>query len=159
MNKKKDIVSQLSNGTLTESMDFGSKEYEDFKLLIRSKVNETSKDDRIRVALLGLKYQMEDDIQSDKVIAEVGSFIKQFISLVEVKQVEFAKYLKILPSNLSKILNGERRVTLELSIILERLSNIDAELWLRIQNRNELTKINQSNNIELNKYKLKELIS
>lgn len=157
MKKDKDVLSQLTNGILTESMDIGTKEYADFKLLIRSKVAETSKDERIRISLLGLKYHMEDYLQSKSKVVEVGSFVKQFINLIEIKQVEFANYLKLRPSNLSKILNGERRLTIELALILEKLSNINASLWLRIQNKNELNKMQKSLSKQINKYRLNEL--
>lgn len=157
MEKNKDILNSLSNGILTESMDIGSKEYEDFKLLIRSKVAETSKHDRIKVSLLGLKYHMEDYLKSDLKTVEIGFFIKQFIKLIEVKQVEFANYLNMRPSNLSKILNGERRLTIEFALILEKLSNIKAGLWLQIQNKNEIIMMQKSNIKKINKYRLNEL--
>ena len=157
MKKNKDVLSQLTNGILTESMDIGTREYEDFKLLIRSKVAETSKEVRIKISLLGLKYHMEDYILSNSKEIEVGSFVKQFINLIEIKQVEFAKYLKLRPSNLSKMLSGERRLTIELALILEKLSNINADLWLRIQNKNEINRIQKSHSKQFNKYRLKEL--
>ena len=81
---------------------------------------------------------MLDYLTSKVKTIKVGSFIKQFIMLIEIKQIEFASYLEIRPSNLSKILNGERRLNIELALILEKLSNIEAELGLRIQNQNEI---------------------
>lgn len=158
MNREKDILKKLTNGVLTEPMDIGTKEYEDFKLLIRSKVAETSKDERIKISLLGLKYSMEDYLYSNTKIKEVGNFIKQFIQLIEVKQIEFANYLEIRPSNLSKILNGERRLNIELALILEKLSDIKAEVWLGVQNQNEIRKMQKSHSKQFRKYKLKELI-
>ncbi len=158
MKGKIDILSQLTNGILNEKMDIGTKEYEDFKLLIRSKVAETSKEERIRIALIGLKFEMEDYLQSDKETIPIGKFIKKFINLLEIKQVDFANYLEIRPSNLSKILNGERKVTIEMAMILEKLSTIDAESWLRIQNQNEIRQIEKSNSKDMRKYKLLELI-
>ena len=158
MTIKKDKLSQLTNGLLTEPMDIGTKEYQDFKLLIKSKVAHTSKEERIRIALLGLKYNMGDYLNSNGKTIRVGSFIKQFIKLIEVKQVDLANYLNMKSSNLSKILSGERRLNIELAIILEKLSNISADLWLRIQNHNELKKALKTQKKRLRKYNLKELI-
>ena len=159
MKRNIDELSEFTKGILTEPMDYGTKEYEDFKLLIRSKVAETSKEERIQISLLGLKYHMNDYLESNSKKIEVGSFIKKFIKLIEIKQIEFANYLEIRPSNLSKILNGERRLTIELALIMEKLSSINAELWLRIQNKNEIIKIQKSNSKQLDKYELKELIA
>jgi len=158
MKKSNDIFKDLKDGRLTESMDIGTKEFEDFKLLIRSKVAETSKTDRVKIAILGLKYQMEDYLQSNSKSIGVGAYVKQFIESIEVKQNEFAAYVGLRPSNLSKLLNGERRMNVEFALILEKLSNIKAELWLRIQNHNELRKIGKAQVRQMKKYKLSELI-
>lgn len=157
MKIEKDELSDLTNGVLTEPMDIGTKEYEDFKLLIRSKVAQTSKEDRIRIALLGLKYNMQDYLRKDSRLIKVGTFIKQFIQLIEVKQIDLANYLNMKPSNLSKILSGERRLNLELAMILQNLSNINAKLWLRIQNHNELQEIQKKHSKSLSTYRLEEL--
>lgn len=151
-------MSQLTRGVLTEPMDIGTKEFEDFKLLISGKVAATSKDERIMISLHRLKYQMEDYVEDSSELISVGNFIKLFIQSIEITQKKFADYLEIRQSNLSKILNGERRMTLELSLILERLSNINAELWLRIQNQNEILLMQKSDSKRINKYKLQELI-
>ncbi len=158
MNDQKELISELESGVLTQPMDFGTKEYEDFKLLIRSKVSETPKKERIKISLLGLKYHMQDYLRSNVNNKRVGSFIKQFIELVEIKQIDFANYLELRPSNLSKLLSGERRLNIELALILEKLSNIDADLWLRVQNHNELLTAQKSLRKKMNKYKLAELI-
>ncbi len=158
MNDQKELISELESGVLTQPMDFGTKEYEDFKLLIRSKVSETPKKERIKISLLGLKYHMQDYLRSNVNNKGVGSFIKQFIELVEIKQIDFANYLELRPSNLSKLLSGERRLNIELALILEKLSNIDADLWLRVQNHNELLTAQKSLRKKMNKYKLAELI-
>ncbi len=152
MKKDKDILSQLTDGVLTLPIDVGTKEYQDFKLLIRGKVAETPKEERIKISLLGLKYNMEDYLESKLEITQVGSFIKQFIKLIEIKQIEFANYLNIKPSNLSKILNGERRLNIEMALILEKLSSINAELWLRIQSQNVMLRVQKLQSKQMNKY-------
>ncbi len=77
MNDQKEILSELESGVLTQPMDFGTKEFEDFKLLIRSKVSETPKKKRIKISLLGLKYHMQDYLGSNINNKGVDSFIKQ----------------------------------------------------------------------------------
>jgi addiction module HigA family antidote len=158
MSDQKGLITELENGVLTEPMDFGTEEYENFKLLIRGKVSETPKKQRIHISLLGLKFHMQDYLKSNVNNKKVGSFIKQFIELVEIKQIEFANYLELRPSNLSKLLSGERRLNIELALILEKLSNIEADLWLRVQNHNELLTAQKTLRKKVSKYKLAELI-
>lgn len=158
MSSSIDIEGKMKKGTLTEKMDLNSSEYADFKLLIKSKVKSSSKAERIEISILGLKFEMEDYLTSNKKNVSIGSFVKQFIEAVEIKQVQFAEFIGVRPSNLSKILNGERRLSLDLALILESISKIKAEKWLMIQNRNEIFKIRKLKKVELSKYKLKQLI-
>lgn len=158
MNSSTNILDELKNGILTDKMDLRSSEYADFKLLIKSKVQSSSKDKRIEIAILGLKFEMEDYLNSNKKNISIGSFIKKFINAVEIKQVQFAEFIGVRPSNLSKILNGERRLNLDLALILEYVSKIKAESWLMIQNRNEIFKMRKLKRNELAKYKLNQLI-
>jgi len=158
MNSSVKILDKLKKGMLTQRMDLNSSEYNDFKLLIKSKVKSSSKDKRIEIAILGLKFEMEDYLTSNKKSAPIGSFIKQFIDATEIKQVQFAEFIGLRPSNLSKILNGERRLNLDLALILEHVSKIKAETWLMIQNRNEIFKMRKLKKDDLAKYKLKQLI-
>ena len=51
-----------------------------------------------------------------------------------------------------------RRLPIELALILDKLSNINAGLWLRIQNKNEISKIQKTHSKQIKKYRLKELI-
>lgn len=158
MSTSEKLLGKLKQGALTEKMNLQSTEYADFKLLIKSKVSFSSKDDRIEIAILGLKFEMEDYLASNKKNTPIGSFIKQFIDAVEIKQVQFAEFIGVRPSNLSKILNGERRLSLDLALILESVSKIKAENWLMIQNRNEIFKIRKLKKGEFSKFKLKQLI-
>ncbi len=153
-----ELIEDIENGILTEPMDNDSRNFEDFKLLIRSKVTNASKDERIKVALLALKYKMEDYYSTNLNNIEVGNFIKSFIESTEIKQNRFAEYIDMKPSNFSKILSGDRKINMELALILEKLSDIEAELWLNIQSKNDLAKISKRMNVELKKYRLNQLI-
>jgi addiction module HigA family antidote len=157
MKTKKSQLELLENGVLTVKMETKSKEYKDFRLLIKSKVLNSSKDERVKVALLSLKYEMEDYLKTRKSKTLIGKFIKQFILSTESKQTEFAEFLGMRPSNLSKLLNGERKLSLDIALILEKISNISAETWLLIQNRNEIFKLKKLKKKDLEKYKLKQL--
>ncbi len=155
----KHIKDNLENGVMTLPMETSSNNFENFKLLIKGKVSSASKEERVKVALLGLKYSMEDHYQSRFVHHDIGFYIKFFLQAVDIRQSGFAKYLAIKPSNFSKILNGERKLNMELALILDKLSGIDANLWLNIQSKNELAKITKIMNKDLKKINLKQLLN
>lgn len=155
----KSIIDKLESGVLTEKMKRSGVEYEDFRLLIRSKSENLTKSEQVRVSLTVLEIQMEDYLSDGKRLIEIGKFIKLFIEALEVSQRKFAKYLEIRPSNLGKLLNGERKLNLETALIFEKLSGIKASLWLRVQTKNEIKKITKLNKSKFKKFKLDELIS
>ena len=158
MSKNDLILLQLKNGVLTESDNVNSQSFKDFQLLIKSKVAAISKKDKIGLSILSLKYHMEDYLKSKKSNLKIGSFIKDLIERIEVKQVEFANFVGMRPSNFSKILSGKRRLNLELALIIERITNINAELWMAIQNKNEIFEMRKQRREKLKSYKLKELL-
>lgn len=159
MKSKKSKLEILEDGRLTTKMETKSSEFKDFKLLIKSKVQNTPRKERIKIAILSLKYEMEDYLKTSRKEVLIGKYVKKFIVALEIKQVDFAKYLNIRPSNLSKILNGERKLSLDLALILEKISKINAETWLLIQNRNEIHKHKKLKKDDLKRFKLNELIN
>jgi addiction module HigA family antidote len=50
-----------------------------------------------------------------------------------IKKTEFAEKLGIRPGHLSEMLHGKRHVSAHLALKLERLLDIPAEYWMRVQ--------------------------
>jgi addiction module HigA family antidote len=86
-----------------------------------------------------LDLQMQSYVEDEKAsFSSIGKFLKEHIEVLEITKKAFAKYLKIEASNLSSILGGKRKVSLDLAAKLGRLFKADAALWLAVQNKNEL---------------------
>lgn len=157
MSKKHSPLHKLKDGRLTEPMDRNSKGYQDLKLLIKGKVAATSVKDKIEIALWALEYEMEDYLKQSEVLVSVGSFISQFIQSVDITQKDFADFIDLNPSNLSKVLSGDRRLSLELAIILEKISSISAELWLAVQYKNEVVSLKKTKESSFKRFSLNNL--
>lgn len=148
------------SGVLTERMDIGTAEFEAFQALLLNKARARSEEQMRHIELLALKFQMEDYLSSNEPdIKPIGDFIKSFLRVVSVRQNKFAKYLGLQPSNLSKLLKGDRPISHEMALILGNIFPVEPMMWLNIQAKNELKKLLQSNQGKYSKYSLGSLLA
>ncbi len=55
-----------------------------------------------------------------------------------LKNKTLARYLDLKEPDLSAVLNGKRRINIDLALKLEQYFGIEAEIWLSIQLKNEV---------------------
>jgi len=158
MRKKKS--DELTSGVLTESMDTNSAEFDQLQAILLNKSKAQTKLQKNKIELLSLKIQMEDYLKSEKkeVIKLAGDFLKSYLEILQIRQIKFAKYIGIEPSNLNKIIKGERQINSEIALILGKIFNLDPMLWLEIQSKNELIQLATKKDKQLKKYSLEDLI-
>ena len=93
---------------------------------------------------MALKFKMEDYLRSDgKQSLLVGDFLKAYLSAFEIRQNKFAQYIGVRPSNLNKLIKGERALNHELALVFGKIFNTNAMLWLDIQDKNKLDELNK----------------
>ncbi|MEN8121744.1 MAG: HigA family addiction module antitoxin [Bacteroidota bacterium] len=147
-------------GILTNQMDTNSTGFDKFQAKLLNRSRERSIEQKRNVELLALKYQIEEYLQSDqKEIKLAGAFLRQYLKTLQIKQTKFANYIGLKPSNLSKLLNGERPINYDLALILGKIFNISPMLWIEIQAKNELNRLEKAKDNKYYNYSLKDLIS
>ncbi len=157
MNKK---ITEPENGVLTNQTDVKSAEFDKFKEILSDKLQKRKKEDIINIELLALQYKIEDYLENEDIDnKQAGDFLKQYLNVLQIKQNRFAKYLGIKPSNLSKLLKGERPINYEMALILGKIFNVNPMFWIEIQAKNELSRLKKSKRNELYKYSLKSLLN
>lgn len=156
MNKQKNITDE---SVLTNQMDFGTQGFDNFQAILLKKSRERNDYQRRNIDLLTLKYQMEDYISSEKNnVTSAGEFLKTILKSLHIQQNKFADYIGLKPSNLSKLLNGERNINYNLALIFGRLFNHNPMLWIDIQAKNELYKLVNAEQNKYSDYSLNDLI-
>lgn len=157
---KRNKNTESTNGMLTNQMDIGTDEFKDFQAIMLNKAKLQSEKQKKEIELLAIKFQMQDYLESeDTELKQLGEFLKEYLKTLEIPQKKFAHYIGINPSNLSKLIKGERPINYELAIILGKIFNNDPMLWIEIQAKNELKKIRRTKNRRFNNYTLKDLIT
>lgn len=142
---------------LTDRMDVGTREFNEFQAILLNKSKERSNEQKKVVELMSLKFKMEDYLNSkDKHSKLVGDFLKAYLNAFEIRQNKFAEYIGIKPSNLSKLIKGERSLNHELALVFGTIFGNDPMLWLDIQDKNKLYELSKTK--EIKKYSLDDLI-
>jgi|SRR5690606_5112455 len=145
---------------LIDRTDVGTDEFNEFQAIILNKSKERSKERNNLIELMALKFKMEDYLRSDiKQSILVGDFLKEYLAAFEIRQNKFADYIGVRPSNLSKLIKGERSLNHELTLVLSKIFNNDPMLWLDVQDKNKLNELSKSKRNEIKKYSLKDLMS
>lgn len=157
---KRNNSTEPANGMLTNPMDTGTEEFKDFQAILLNKAKNRSEAQQREIELLSIKFQMQDYLESEETELRLpGDFLKEYLKTLDISQKKFAHYIDINPSNLNKLIKGERPVNYELAIILGQIFNNDPMLWIEIQAKNELKKIRHAKTRRFNNYSLKDLMT
>ena len=151
---------EMESGMMTIPTDTQSPDWEAHKAAIKAHAEQQTPEALRENKLFSLRLKMEDYLRSPKPerIILAGEFLREHLQVLEVKQNVFAAYLGLKPSNLSKLLKGERPINSELALILGKIFDMDAELWLKVQAKNELLRLAQEKKEHLERFSLTELM-
>ena len=120
------------NSTKTER----DKGLELFRIYRAKRMAEQTPEEKLMIQILQLKFLMEDYINSSDYNEKLkfGFFLKEYISLLALKNRDFAEDIGISPIELSHYLSNRRKPNEELIIRLEIHSNknIPAIYWYKI---------------------------
>lgn len=145
---------------LTDRMDVGSDEFNEFQAILLNKSKERSLERINLIELMALKFKMEDYLRSEnKQLLLVGDFLKSYLAAFKIRQNKFAEYIGISPPNLTKLIKGERSLNHEQALVFGKIFNNDPMLWLDVQDKNKLDRLSEQKKNEIKKYSLSDLLS
>lgn len=135
----------------------------DFERL-REKISEVSAQrdpiDRMEDLLLGIRFRMQSLLRDENKVepVSVGEFLEECIEVMKVKRKQFATYIGFEATNLSAVCKGKRKITSELALKLSKITHIPGELWLAVQNKEELAQLNQQKQQNFETMSLRDLL-
>jgi antitoxin HigA-1 len=105
-----------------------------------------------RNAMLAVQYRMEHYVNNDQVTYEniyaIEDFVKDFLKVLGINKGAFAGYIEMDGSNLNKYYRSDRRFNTELALKFAYFFHTSAELWLKIQVKNELLQLQKEKEAE-----------
>jgi plasmid maintenance system antidote protein VapI len=117
-----------------------------------------------RNEMLAIQYRMEHYVQDDQITFEsiysIEDFVKDFLRVLGINKTVFAQFIEMDSANLNKYYRSHRRFNTELALKFAHFFHTPADLWLKIQIKNELLllrKEDQSSD-KYNKYDYQKLL-
>lgn len=143
------------------SKELTKKEHDAIRAYRRQLYEKRSSEDKINDILTGFRFSLKNyaDNENPEDIILLGQFLDLLLKQINIKKGAFAEYIAISPRNINKYFNGERKFTIEHALILEKLFNINAEVLLEIQLKNELIETKRTHQGDFDKFKLSDLLS
>jgi plasmid maintenance system antidote protein VapI len=148
------------NGIGNNPIDISAEEF----LILRQKISEDSRrqtrKQKIETIILATKLRMVAYLEqyTPETIISAGAFLKALLDELNIPGKRFASYIGLQPSNLSALLSGKRKMKSPLALTMEEIFDIDAEIWLKIEARNEIHAVRGEVREEAGKYRLGDLI-
>jgi addiction module HigA family antidote len=129
------------------------------KMTIRDRAAGLKPEERRQIELRAVRYRMKEYLQeSSHATIPTGYFIKECFRATGVQLKSFAFYINSNSGNVSKIINGSRKINPETAVILGNTFETEPELWLQIQDKNEIIELKRINRNHFRRYSLDKLI-
>jgi addiction module HigA family antidote len=157
-NKEKNRV--FNQGVLANGFTASKSEMNELKANMLKASNAIPDKMKIQYKLNALVFEMEEYLKNDSAeeVIAVGSFLQECIKVLNVKNKDLAEYLGMEAPNLSAVINGKRKLNIELADILGQIFNSDGKLWLDVQIKNDWIRYTHSKPKAKKKYTLEQLI-
>ncbi|KAA3628744.1 MAG: addiction module antidote protein, HigA family [Bacteroidetes bacterium] len=147
-------------GTGAGLVNQNSKEFKALRQLIETRSKEQGGEDFVVNQLLSLRFQMETYIAKEHPgeLIQAGEFLEGFVKALKIRKKDFAEYIGYKESNLSAILKGRRKINSDLALKFGEIFSVNPEVWLNIQNKNELLEMIDKDKEKYERYKLEDLL-
>ena len=140
-------------------VDISSEGFQNLKTAIRERAAELKPEEKRQIELSAVKYRMQEYLEETGHAAiPAGYFIKECFRATGVQLKSFAFYINSNSGNVSKIINGSRKINPETAFILGNTFGTDPELWLQIQDKNEIIELKRMDKNHFRRYSLDKLI-
>ncbi len=148
------------NGREDGKVDTTSEEFKILQQVIIAESKKRTPAQRKRIELVSLRLQMETYLKKSnpKEILTLGYFLKKMVEVLGIKHKQLAQYIDYQESNLSAVLNDNRKINTDLALKFGEIFNMNPALYLHIQSKNEVLKMQQENKEAYRKYRLEDLL-
>jgi plasmid maintenance system antidote protein VapI len=143
-----------------QSNKIDKSEAEIIKRIIDARSQSQTDEEVIENQMIGIKFSINQylngSITAD--LVEAGEFLNDILKAFNIRKNRFANYIGLSEPNLYALLKGRRKFNNEIANKIEQIFNIDAQVWLYIETKNDIKKFNSQKKISPNEYSLKGLV-
>lgn len=115
---------------------------------------------KLKNELLALQYELEEylaDLDSNKIVT-IENAVDKFLQALNISFRKFAFSIDTTDGNLKKYVSGERTFNKDLALRFGHFFHTPPELWLKIQQKNEITALRKTKSKPYLKYDYKKVL-
>jgi plasmid maintenance system antidote protein VapI len=144
-----------------KAKELTKKEHDKVRAYRKALYAKRKQEDKIDDLLVSFRFKLRNYVAQEEPeeIVLFGTYLDNLLLEMNIKKVDFAKYIAINPRNINKYLNGERKFNTEHALKLEQLFKISAKTILEVQLMNEVLVAKQRKNNNFNNLNLNDLLA
>ena len=122
-----------------EKNQYSEQDLKIYRNIIKAHSKNQSIEEQRSIKHMSVRLEMEDYIKSsDPKLKVTGSFLEKLLKIYDVKKSQFAKFIELERPNFYALLKGRRKLNSIIEVKVSETFNIDPELWLFIEAKNEI---------------------
>lgn len=155
--KKNEAFDHLIGQNNTKMTD---KDLKIYQRIIEAHAKEQPLEDQQSVQHISLRMEMETYLNSNSpTINHAGSFLERLLNIYNIRKSAFAEFIDLEKTNFYALLKGRRKFNNILAKKVGETFNIDPEIWMYIEAKNELKSFNALSKLDSEKYSLQNLLN
>jgi plasmid maintenance system antidote protein VapI len=105
-------------------------------------------------------HYLQDDLVPFENLHTIEHFVTDFLKVLRINKTAFARFIEIDGANLNKYYRSDRRFNTELALKFAHFFHTPADLWLKVQIKNELLSLQKEKEAEdkYSKYDYEKLL-
>jgi addiction module HigA family antidote len=153
--KNKDNDFKVEIG-LNDAREWSDEKLARVKAFIKDESNKRTPERRLKNEILSIRYQMEEYLENNVIDSRhrltLETFLNSYLKILNLTLRKFATSIDTTDANLKKYISGERKFNIDLAMKFAHFFHTTPDLWLKVQIKNELDKLNQERK-QMKKYK------
>lgn len=138
----------------------GEKDLKIYQSIIKAHSDGQSIENKRLIKHIGLRLEMEDYIDSNySEIITAGFFLERLLKIYDVRKSQFAAFIGVGKTNFYALLKGRRKLNNSIATKVGKTFNIDPELWMFVEAKNEIKQYRNKSHEENKKYNLTNLLN
>ena len=143
-----------------ENSQLSERDLKIYQRIIKAHSDEQSIEDKRSIKHINLRLEMEDYIETNNSeIKLAGSFLERLLKIYNVKKSQFAEFIDLERTNFYALLKGRRKFNNIIATKVGETFNIDPQLWMFIEAKNEMKEYKCEDHHQDKEYNLANLLN
>lgn len=130
-----------------------------YQRIIKAHAEGQTTQEKQTIQTINVKLEMEDYLDSEAgTLKPAGYFLEKLLKIYNIKKARFADFISIEKTNFYALLKGRRKFNIKIASRVGEIFNINPQIWLFIEAKNEVKAFQKDPRENSTKYSLDALL-